>query len=116
MSHYARNPLQDDWALIEACDAAQRLREAERTAAWYFERATRRQRAACRNGLLALLGMSGPKWDRARETLRRSFLDMTAEAHVLFEKTVQSLLETGDVADDLDEAWTALFKREDAAD
>ena len=116
MSHYAHNHLQDDWTSRETADAAERLDEAERIAAWYFERATQRQQAACRSGLKALLGMSGPKWDRARETLRRSFRETTAEAQVLFERTVQALLDTGEVADELDQAWTALFERKDAAD
>jgi hypothetical protein len=114
MSHYARNHLQDDWASHAAREASQRLETAERTAGWYFEQATRRQRSAHEAELRPLLGTSGPKWDRAREALRRRFAETTAEAGALFDRTVTCLLATGEVSDELD-AWTALCEREDGA-
>jgi hypothetical protein len=115
MSHYARNQLQDDWASQASAETARRLREAERTASWYFDRATRRQKSAHEAELRALLGMSGPKWVRARGVLRRRFGETTAEARALFEQTVQCLLDTGEVSGELDEAWTALCEREEPA-
>ncbi len=115
MSYYARNHLQDDWASHAAGEAAQRLREAERTASWYFDRATRRQKAEHEAGRRALLGMTGPKWDRARDALRRHWQETTADARALSEATVQCLLDSGEVSSELDDAWTALCEREDAA-
>jgi len=59
--------------------------------------------------------MSGPKWDRARDALRRRFGPTMAEARTLFDDTVQCLLDTGEVSGELDQAWTALCEREAAA-
>jgi hypothetical protein len=115
MSYYARNHLQDDWASHATRESEQRLEAAERAAGWYFEQATRRQRNAHEAHLRVLLGSSGPKWDRARETLRAKFAAATAEARALFDRTVICLLDTGEVSDELDEAWTALCRREEAA-
>jgi hypothetical protein len=114
MSYYARNHLQADWDACGAREAARRLEAAERTARWYFDRATRRQRSAHEADLRALLGMSGPKWDSARDALRQRFAAATAEAGALLDRTVACLLATGEVSDELDEAWTALCEREDA--
>lgn len=115
MSHYARNHLQDDWTSHAAGEAARRMQAAERTAGWYFDQATRPQRSAYEADLRALSGMNGPERDRDREALRQRFTGTTAEARALFEATVNTLLETGEVSGELDEAWTALCERKDAA-
>jgi hypothetical protein len=114
VSYYARNHLQDDWAAAAAGETAQALRDANRTAGWYFDRATRRQRAAHEAGMRALAGASAPERDRDREALRRRWREATAEAQMLFEASVACLLAGGEVSGELDEAWTALFAREDA--
>lgn len=115
MSYYAHNYLQDDWASHAVGEDTRRRQAAERTGGWYFDQATRRQRSAHEADLRALLGRSGPEWDRARDALRQRFAEATAEAGALFDRTVTSLLDTGEVSDELDEAWTALCEREDAA-
>jgi hypothetical protein len=115
MSYYARNHLQDDWASRAVEEATNRLEAAERTAGWYFEQATQRQRGAHEADLRALLGKKGPVWDRAREARRRRFAEETAKAGALFDRTVTCLLTTGEVSDELDEAWTALCDSAGAA-
>jgi hypothetical protein len=114
MSYYAHNHLHDDWASHATDDMTRRQREAERTAGWYFDRATRRQKAEHEAGRRGLLGMTGPKWDRARDALQRRWQETTADARALFEATVQCLLDSGEVSSELDDAWTTLCEREDA--
>ena len=115
MSHYARNHLQDDWATDATNAATERLRAADRSARWYFDQATFRQQRVYAENLNALLEMSGPKWDRVRDDERRRFAESTAEAGALLEQTVNCLLDTGEVSDELDAAWTALCERQVAS-
>lgn len=112
MSHYARNHLQEDWASHAASETAERIGAAERMAAWNFDQATWRQRKDYEAGLDALRDISGPARDHACDILRRRFAEATAEARGLFERTVRCLLDSGEVSQELDEAWTALCERE----
>jgi hypothetical protein len=111
MSYYARDHLQDDWARQAVADTQARVQEAEREAGWYFDRATRHQKAEFDGAMLALLGVIGPRADRARDAARTRWRDATAEARNLLEATIECLLETGEVSGELDEQWTALMDR-----
>ncbi|MDQ8729433.1 hypothetical protein [Bradyrhizobium sp. LHD-71] len=112
MSYYTRNHLQDDWTAHAAADAQRRVRAAEQDAGWYFDQATRRQKAEFDATMHALLGVTGPRANRARDAARTQWQRTTAEAQTLFERTVDSLLATGEVTAELDEAWTALADRD----
>jgi hypothetical protein len=116
MSHYARNHLQDDWASHAHADMEQRLEAAERQASWYFDRATKREKAVFDTTMQALFGTTGPRANRARERARTRWCDATAEARMLHESTVECLLASGEVSAELDEQWTALFDRDESAE
>lgn len=112
MSHYARNHLQDDWATQSLGDSQTRLQAAEHAAGWYFDQATKRQRAEFEATMRALLGMTGPRANRARDCARARWHVATAEARALLDVTIECLLESGEVSTDLDERWTALIDRD----
>ena len=115
MSYYARNHLQDDWAGDSLADMQARVQAAEREAGWYFDQATRREGQAFQAAMRALLGVTGPRGNRARDAAKAGFQAATAEARALLEATVACLLETGEVSTELDEQWTALIERETAS-
>lgn len=114
MSYYARNHLQDDWASHEIAATQARVREAEREAGWYFDQATKHQKAEFDATMHGLLGMRGPRWDRARDSARAQWQAATGEARKLLDATVECLLATGEVSGELDEQWTALIDRDAA--
>ena len=111
MSHYARNHLQDDWAQQTRAEIEQHVQAAETEAAWYFDRATKREKAEFDATMRAMLGVTGPRADRARDQARARWRNVTAEAHTLPETTIECMLASGEVSAELDERWTALFNR-----
>jgi hypothetical protein len=115
MTYYARNHLQDDWATRAIADAQARVRQAETEAGWYFDRATRRRKAEFDAAMRALLGLSGPRANRARDAARARWQEATGEARALLEATVECLLGRGEISAELDEKWTELIDREAAA-
>lgn len=110
MSHYARNHLQDDWAAEAASDMQARVQAAEREACWYFDQATRHQRCEFDAAMHALLGVTGPRANRARDAAKARWLEATAEARTLLDATIDCLLASGEVSAELDEQWTALIE------
>ncbi len=115
MSYYAHNHLQEDWASQAIADTQARVREAEREAGWYFDQATRHQKAEFDATMHGLLGMHGPRWDRARQSARTQWQAATVDARKLLDATVECLLDCGEVSSELDDAWTALIDRDVAA-
>jgi hypothetical protein len=111
MSHYARNHLQDDWATHSAAEMQLRVQEAETTAGWYFDQATRPNKAEFDAALHTLLGVTGPRANRARAAAKARWQEATREARGLFDATVDCLLRDGEVSAELDEAWTTLIDR-----
>jgi hypothetical protein len=111
MSHYARNHLQDDWAAHSAAEMQLRIREAETTAGWYFDQATRPDKAEFDAALHTLLGVTGPRANRARDAAKAHWQEATREARSLLDATVACLLRGGEVSAELDEAWTTLTDR-----
>jgi hypothetical protein len=112
MSYYARNHLQDDWASHDAVDMQRRVQVAEKEAGWYFDQATKREKAELDAAMLSLLGITGPRGNRERERARARWRDATAEARTLLEATIECLLASGEVSPELDEQWTALCDRD----
>jgi hypothetical protein len=115
MSYYARNHLQDDWGSQTRAEIEQRVRAAETEAAWYFDKATKHEKAEFDATMRALLGVTGPRADRTRERARTRWQDATAEARSLLDATIECLLDAGEVSAELDERWTALIDRDAAA-
>jgi len=87
----------------------------EQDAGWYFDQATKREKAEFDATMHGLLGMTGPRWDRARDAAKAKWREDTAEARALFDRTVDCLMETGEVSDELDALWTELIDREAVA-
>jgi hypothetical protein len=112
MSYYARNHLQDDWASHDAADMQRRVQQAEKAAGWYFDKATKREKADFDATMHSLLGVTGPRGNRAREHARTRWRVATADARVLLEATIECLLQSGEVSAELDERWTALCDRD----
>lgn len=113
MSHYSRNHLQENWDAMDVAYRTERVDSAEAQAGRYFDDATKTQKAAYTASIGSLLGMVGPKWNRAREAARSLWTASTEEARRLFDQTVEQLLETGEITDELSEAWTALERRDE---
>lgn len=112
MSHYARNHLQDDWQAHDQAAYAERLQAAEQEAGGLFAQATKHQKSEFDATMRNLLGMTGPRWDRARAAAKTKWANDTAEAAALLDSTVECLLETGEVSEHLDGLWTELCERE----
>jgi hypothetical protein len=110
MSHYARNHLQDDWATDAAADMQARVQNAEHEAGWFFDLATASQRAEFEASMRALLGTTGPRANRARDTARSRFRQSTTEARALLEASIDCLLDNGELSAELDEQWTTLIE------
>lgn len=87
----------------------EKIEAADQTAGWYFERATRVQKAELDAKMQALRGVVGPRWRRERDAAKAKFAAETKEAAALLDRTVECLLDTGEVSETLDNAWTALF-------
>ena len=115
MSYYARNHLQDDWASHDASDMQRRVQAAEKEAGWYFDQATKHEKAEFDAAMQSLLGVTGPRGNRERERARARWREATAEARTLLDVTIECLLASGEVSAELDEQWTALFDRDAAA-
>jgi hypothetical protein len=113
MSYYARNHLQDDWASGAGEDMQRRVQAAEKEAGWYFDRATKHEKAEFDAAMQVLSGVTGPRANRGRERARTRWRDATAQARTLLEATIECLLATGEVSSELDEQWTVLM--DDAA-
>lgn len=115
MSYYGKNPFDADWETEAAEDVAGRVACAEEEAGRYFRDATKAMQAEYDATMRDLLGMTGPRWDRARAAARAKWDADTAPAKALFDRTVECLLETGEVSDALDYEWTRLTDPDRAA-
>lgn len=81
----------------------------DQEAGWYFAQATKGPKAEFDATMNSLLGVTGPKWDRARDAAKAKFRESTADARVLCDLTFDCLMETGEVSSELDDLWTALI-------
>jgi hypothetical protein len=115
MSYYARNHLQDDWASGASEDMQRRVQAAEKEASWYFDQATKHEKAEFDAAMEVLFGVTGPRANRGRERARTRWRDATGQARALLEATIECLLATGEVSGELDEQWTALIDHDAAA-
>lgn len=116
MSYYGKNPFDADWEAEATEDQAGRVARAEEEAGRYFRDATKAMQAEYDAAMRDLLGMTGPRWDRARAAARAKWDADTAPAKALFDRTVECLLADGEVSDDLDYEWTRLTAPAKAAE
>jgi hypothetical protein len=109
MSYHARNHLQDNWGARSLADSQARTQTAEAEAGWYFDQATRHAKAEFDAAIHALLDVTGPRANRARDSAKANWDEATRAPRALFEATVDCLLTSGEVSAELDDAWTALI-------
>lgn len=93
-------------------DDSDRVEQAEITAGWFFDQATKAQKAEWNATLHSLLGMTGPKWDRLRDAARAKWNADTQEARQLFDESVECILSHGEISEELDAKWSALCAME----
>ena len=92
-------PVSEQQQRFEAC-------EAEAGAA--FAAATVIQSSVFQMTMSDLRGLSGPRYDRAREEARAVFARTTVEAAELCDLTVQELMQTGEISEELSYRWDQL--------
>jgi len=92
-----------------------RVEAAEATAGWYFRQATEPQREAYRRSLADLMGMTAPRDERAREAALAAYEASTAAAGNLMLDTIDELLRTGEISEELSDRWEALCRQTDRA-
>lgn len=103
MSYYSPNPhyTPDDFS-----ENAERLERCEQEAARYFASVTQRQKAEFDDRMAFIRAWSGsPLWERQKAEAEKRWRETTTEARDLLDRTVQELMLTGEVSDDLSAAW-----------
>jgi nucleotide-binding universal stress UspA family protein len=108
-SYYAANP---HYAADRESDDQQAAREnferAEAEAGKWFARATVVQTTLFQMTMTDLRGLSSPVYDRRREDARAEFKRTTAAAAALCDATVEQLVRTGEISEELCARWDAL--------
>lgn len=108
MGYYSANPFDADWEAEAAEDRANRVARAEEEAAIYLNVAKAEAQAGFDATMASLLGVTGPRWNRARDAAKAKFAADTAPARRLYDLTVECILEHGEVSEELSDAWDAL--------
>ena len=97
---------------LEQREYEAKIERCEIEASWFFNKATAAQKAEFDAEMRSLLGVTGPRWDRARDAAKAKWNADTAEARALYERTVESYMQTGECSGELDDLWSELFDRE----
>ncbi len=111
MSTSAPEYMQRGWERAYQAEEAGYVAKAEEEASTHFNRAVAPQKAEYDATMRGLLGMVGPRWDRARDAAKAKWAEDTAAARALFDVTVQEILSEGEMSEATDAAWDALIKR-----
>jgi hypothetical protein len=105
------------WRRFESSqDHAERVERAEQSAGWYFEQATKRQKAAHDLAMADLRGLDAPRYDRARAAAKAVWHRSTEEARDLYHLTCDEIMRDGEMSETTGAEWDALCAREAAAD
>lgn len=97
------------WRQYESADEhAERVQSAEQRAGWYFDQATKPQKAAYTLAMDDLRGLSGPRYDRAREAARAAWHASTKDAADLFVRTADEIMKDGEMSEALSAEWDRL--------
>ena len=99
------------WLKFESAEEhAERVEHCEAFAYPAFKLATAPQKAIYDQAMSDLRGLSGPRYDRAREAAKSEWYRSTKAARDLFNRTCDHLMRGGDEADEaIDAEWTALI-------
>ena len=103
--YYSQNP---HYSPDDFSEARERFERCEEEAGWYFARATKTQAAAFHRAMSDLRGLSAPRYDRAREAAKTAWDASTGAARELCELTLQELMLTGEVSEELSYRWDLL--------
>lgn len=108
MGYYSENLLEADWEAEAARADVTRVARAEDEAGLLFDVSTKDARAEFDAAMASLLGVTGPRWNRARDAAKAKFAADTAPARRLYDLTVDCILEHGEISEELSAAWDAL--------
>lgn len=97
------------WRQFESADEhAERVERAEQAAGWYFNEATKPQKAAYTRAMEDLRGLSGPRYDRAREAAEAAWYASTKDAADLLNRTCDEIMRDGEMSESLGAEWDRL--------
>jgi hypothetical protein len=106
----------DHWRQFESpSEHAERVASAQESAGWYFDQATRPQKADYKRAVAALSNLQGLSHDRALEAANRAWYASTAKARDVFERTFEDLMRDGEVSEETGALWDALPSHIEAA-
>ncbi|WP_316196314.1 MULTISPECIES: hypothetical protein [unclassified Bradyrhizobium] len=104
-SYYSANP---HYASPDHSDDREHVARCEENAVWFFNQATKAQKAAYDQAMADTRWLRGPRYDRARAAAERTWRESTAAARALYEETLQDLIRDGEVSEETAEKWDAL--------
>src|SRR5687767_7895803 len=90
----------------------EKIQHCDEQAGELFADATKLQKAEFDATMKGLLGLRGPRYDRARDAARAKFKADTTEASALFDRTFDWLMAHSEISEELDNEWTELCQRE----
>ncbi|BEV43975.1 hypothetical protein [Afipia carboxidovorans] len=108
MGYYSENLLEADWEAEAARADVTRVARAEDEAGLLFDVSTKDARAEFDAAMASLLGVTGPRWNRARDAAKAKFAADTAPARRLYDRTVEYLIDHSEISEELSDAWDAL--------
>jgi hypothetical protein len=96
-------------------DEADRTEAAKKLAGSLFDLSTRPQKAAFNAAMESVRGIHGPRWDGARTAAHTKWDRDTAAARALYNATLDEIVATGQISDEMAARWDALCLRETEA-
>lgn len=110
MSYYSPNPHYDrSDRNLDAEYAAEQAERARDEAMKYFADATKTQLQTFTDRVVYLTPYYGsPYWERERNAAKKLYADTTKDARELMERTIDCLIATGEVSEELSLEWDAL--------
>lgn len=116
MTNTAQDYAKNHWRQFETAEEhAERVERAEHEGGWYFQQATKRQKAAWDRAMSDLRGLSGPRYDRARKAANEAWARDTAEAADLLHITLDAIMVHGEVPEEISSLWDELELRQNAS-
>lgn len=106
--YYAKNP---HAAPTDLSEQRERLERCEQEAGKHFAAATKTQTAAYNLAMSDLRGLTGSRYERAREAAKAAWEASTADASAAYHASLQDLMLTGEIS----EASWALWDQIDVA-
>ena len=111
--YYQRNPHYDKSDIsIDDLEAEEQFEKARDQAFKLFADATKDDLQAFTDRVVYLQAYAfSPLWERERNAAKQRYSEATKEARELMERTIDCLMESGEVSGELDIAWAALCQK-----